>query len=83
MLPTVARSPGRASLQLALLLLGVTAAVVTGMELALFAIGDVRPVWAMSTYALVGLLYVGAGLLAWWRQPFAENRRRCCGWPQR
>ena len=69
MLPTVARSPGRASLQLALLLLGVTAAVVTGMELALFATGDVRPVWAMSTYALVGLLYVGAGLLAWWRQP--------------
>ncbi|MDT7575732.1 MAG: hypothetical protein QOH17_2065 [Pseudonocardiales bacterium] len=69
MLPVVARSPGRASLQLALLLLGLAAVVLTGMEVALFATGDVRPVWAISVYALVGLLYVGAGLLAWWRQP--------------
>jgi hypothetical protein len=68
-LPVVARSPGRASLQLALLLLGLAAVALTGMEVALFATGDVRPVWAISVYALVGLLYVGAGLLAWWRQP--------------
>jgi len=67
--PVIAWSPGRASLQLALLLLGLAAVALTGLEIALFVTGNVEPVWAVAVYALVGLLYVGAGLLAWWRRP--------------
>ena len=57
------------SLRLALTVIGVTAAVLAGVEIVLLVEGPVGPVWALVLYAVVGLEFVVVGLYAWGRRP--------------
>jgi signal transduction histidine kinase len=59
----MARAFGRA-----LLLLGAGGVVIAAVEIALFwPVGG--PVWLYSLFSLTGLVYLAAGLAAWWRRP--------------
>ncbi len=66
--PSVAGSVGPA-----LVLLAGAAALIGGVEIALFAQGPFAPgsgpLWALDLYTVTGLVYVAAGLVAWWRRP--------------
>jgi signal transduction histidine kinase len=68
-MPAGSAPPGRQSLRLALAQLVVVAAALAAVEIALFPADGPAPVWALVAYALVGLLYVATGVLAWWRRP--------------
>jgi signal transduction histidine kinase len=52
----------------ALLLLGVGGVVIAAVEIALFWPLE-GPVWLYSLFSLTGLVYLAAGLAAWWRRP--------------
>ena len=52
----------------ALLLLGVGGVVIAAIEIALFWPLE-GPVWLYSLFSLTGLVYLAAGLAAWWRRP--------------
>jgi signal transduction histidine kinase len=52
----------------ALLLLGVGGVVIAAIEIALFWPLE-GPVWLYSLFSLTGLVYLTAGLAAWWRRP--------------
>ena len=52
----------------ALLLLGVGGVVIAAVEIALFWPLE-GPVWLYSLFSLAGLVYLAAGLAAWWRRP--------------
>ncbi len=52
----------------ALLLLGVGGVAIAAVEIALFWPLE-GPVWLFSLFSLAGLVYLAAGLAAWWRRP--------------
>ena len=52
----------------ALLLLGVGGVIIAAVEIALFWSLE-GPVWLYSLFSLTGLVYLTAGLAAWWRRP--------------
>jgi signal transduction histidine kinase len=52
----------------ALLLLGAGGVVIAAVEIALFWPLE-GPVWLYSLFSLTGLVYLAAGLAAWWRRP--------------
>ncbi len=52
----------------ALLLLGVGGVVIAAVEIALFWPLE-GPVWLYSLFSVTGLVYLAAGLAAWWRRP--------------
>ena len=52
----------------ALLLLGAGGVVIAAVEIALFWPLE-GPVWLYSLFSLAGLVYLAAGLAAWWRRP--------------
>ncbi len=52
----------------ALLLLGIIGVIIAAIEIALFWPLE-GPVWLYSLFSLTGLVYVTAGLAAWWRRP--------------
>ena len=54
------------SLGLALLLLGGAAALAGAMQIGIFIHSGVGPWWAVVCYPVCGLVYVAAGLVAWW-----------------
>lgn len=59
------------SLRWALVLLTTIAVLVGGVQIAVLAPGgpQVGPVWAAELYPAMGLVYVVAGVVAWWRRP--------------
>lgn len=52
-----------------LLVLGVTAATLIGVAVALFGRSTEAPLWVLLLFPLVGGLYIGAAILAWMRRP--------------
>ncbi len=62
------RPPAVRSLRLALLYLGVAALALAGTAIALFS-PAAGPFWLLIVFALVGLEYVAAGILAWAQRP--------------
>ncbi len=52
----------------ALVLLGAGGVIVAAVELALFWPVE-GPLWLYSLFPLTGLIYLAAGLVAWWRRP--------------
>lgn len=59
------------SLRWALLLIAVMAVLVGGVQMAVFAPGgpNVGPVWQAELFPAAGIVYVTAGVVAWWRRP--------------
>jgi signal transduction histidine kinase len=57
------------SLPLALVFLGLTVVLVAALELALFPLSSGGSAWPIDIFPVGGLVYTGAGLLAWWRRP--------------
>ncbi len=58
------------SLELAIALIGLLALVIGGIVLALaFVTREVDQLWVVVAFVVIAWIYVGAGLLAWWRRP--------------
>ncbi|HKZ13551.1 MAG TPA: histidine kinase [Solirubrobacterales bacterium] len=61
--------PGGAVLAPAIVGMAVALTAFAGLEAVLLAEGPYEPLWALLLFPAYGLLYVGAGLLAWTRRP--------------
>jgi signal transduction histidine kinase len=57
------------SLRLALGFVGAAQAALAGVEVVLLLPSDAAPLWLLSSFAALALVYGGAGLVAWWRRP--------------
>lgn len=68
-LPAAGRSPAARSLGAALVSLAVAAALIAVIEFALYPGSGAGPVWVLGLFTVAGLVYVAAGLVAWWRRP--------------
>jgi signal transduction histidine kinase len=68
-LPASGRFPASWSLHGALVLLGVTVAVLGGVEIVLLAASPAGPLWLLAGLPVTGEIYAAAGLMAWWRRP--------------
>jgi signal transduction histidine kinase len=70
MTPPAGRSSVVRSLELAIVVVGVLGLVIGGVVIALaFFTMEPEPLWAAVIFVVVAWLYVGTGLLAWWRRP--------------
>lgn len=69
MLVQRASPPQVSPLTLALLLLGLTFAVILVVQAALLARYGFEPLWLVEFFPGIAALYVIAGLVAWWRRP--------------
>jgi signal transduction histidine kinase len=67
--PVAGRSPVTRSLAAALVALAAAATLTSVIEFALYPSSAAGPVWALDLFTAAGLVYVAAGLVAWWRRP--------------
>jgi len=65
----VERTASRGPLADTLLVIGLSATLMAGTEIALVLHQGGRYAWLTALFPVVGLVYVGAGLLAWRRRP--------------
>jgi signal transduction histidine kinase len=66
----MAPARGRSPLTLALLTIAVGGLLLGGLVSTLvLTVGGFEPVWVELMYSVTALVYVGAGLVAWWRRP--------------
>ncbi|MBA2570882.1 MAG: sensor histidine kinase [Chloroflexi bacterium] len=61
-------SVGR-SLEVALGVIAAVGLLVGGIEIAMFVHAAVGPVWLLALFPIMGIVYLAAGLAAWWRRP--------------
>jgi signal transduction histidine kinase len=63
------RSPVAGSLGAALTAVAAAAALTGAIEFALYPSSGAGPAWLLDLFTVGGLVYVAAGLVAWWRRP--------------